>query len=213
MEQRERESKINLILYRVFKWSIVNPMFRIYFRGSIEGCDRVPLSGPLVVVSNHASYFDPPILSNCVSRPVAFMAKEELFKIPILKQGIELYGAYPVKRDAAYSSAIRNAVKMLKQGWAVGIFLEGTRTRDAKIHKPKLGAATIAALAKAPLLPVSLSGTEKILVPSSSFPRPVPIAVRIGKLIEGPQTSDRKELQEITDRCAAAINAMHALGS
>ena len=213
MAHQDREPISSLILYRLFKWSVVNPMFRTYFRGKVYGAESVPQSGPFIAVSNHASYFDPPILSNCVARPVAFMAKEELFKVPILKQAIELYGAYPVKRDAAYSSAIRNAVSHLKQGWAVGIFLEGTRTADEKIHKPKLGAATIAALAKVPLLPVSLWGTKAILRPRSSLPRPVPIVVRIGKLIEGPTSTNRQELQKITSQCAEAINAMHALGS
>ncbi len=212
MVNKAREPATSLVLYRLFKWSIVNPMFRGYFRGRIYGAESVPLSGPLVVVSNHASYFDPPILSNCMARPVAFMAKEELFKIPVLNRAIKLYGAYPVKRNAADRSAIRNAVSCLKQGWAVGIFLEGTRTSDAKIHKPKLGAATIAALAKAPLLPVSLWGTEKILSPSSILPRPVPIVVRIGKLIEGPTSTNRQELQKITEQCASAINTMHSLG-
>jgi len=210
--QQDREPATSLLLYRLFKWSVVNPMFRGYFRGTIEGASSVPLSGPFVVVSNHASNFDPLILANCVGRPVAFMAKQELFKIPVLKQAIELYGAYPVNRNAAYTSAIRNAVSYSKQGWAVGIFLEGTRTSDAKIHKPKLGAATIAALAKAPLLPVCLWGTEKIFSPSSILPKPVPIAVRIGKLIEEPSSTNRQELQKITEKCAAAINAMHSLG-
>ena len=212
MTQKDREPISSLLLYRLFKWSIVNPMFRAYFRGRIYGAELVPKSGPLVVVSNHASYFDPPILSNCMARPVAFMAKEELFRIPVFKQAIELYGAYPVNRNAAYSSAIRNAVSHLKQGWAVGIFLEGTRTPDEKIHKPKLGAATIAALGKAPLLPVSLWGTRRILSPSSKLPRSVPIVVRIGKLIEEPSSTNRQELQQITEKCAAAINAMHSLG-
>ena len=213
MAQQNRESATSLLLYRLLKWSVVHPLFLSYFHGKIYKAESVPLSGPLVVVSNHASNFDPPILSSCVGRPVAFMAKEELFKIPILKQAIELYGAYPVNRKATYTSAIRNAVSYLKQGWAVGIFLEGTRTPDAKIHQPKLGAATIAALAKAPLLPVCLSGTEKIFSPSSILPQPVPIAVRIGKLIEEPSSTNRQELQKITKKCAAAINAMHSLAS
>jgi 1-acyl-sn-glycerol-3-phosphate acyltransferase len=94
-------------------------------------------------------------------RPVAFMAKEELFRIPVLKQGIELYGAYPVKRGAADRSAIRSALNCLSAGWAVGLFLQGTRTPDARISEPKLGAALIAAKAKVPLLPVSLWGLRQ----------------------------------------------------
>ncbi len=71
------------------------PMLHTYFRARIYGAELVPQSGPLVVVSNHASYFDPPILASCVRRPVAFMAKEELFRIPVLKQGIKTIRCLP----------------------------------------------------------------------------------------------------------------------
>ncbi|MGK7925721.1 MAG: lysophospholipid acyltransferase family protein [Spirulina sp.] len=207
-----REPKKNLFFYHLFKWSIVSPMLHGYFRGRIYGAENVPQDGPLVVASNHASNFDPPIVSNCVCRPVAFMAKEELFKVPVLKQAIELYGAYPVKRSAADRSAIKAALSCLNEGWAVGIFLQGTRTSDGTITDPKLGAAMIAAKAKAPILPVSLWGTEKILQKGSSLPHIVPVTVRIGKAIEPPNSSKRDELQAVTEKCAAAINSLHALG-
>lgn len=209
---RQREPFHNLVLYHFFKWSMVSPIFHAYFRGRIYGTENIPQKGALVAVCNHGSYFDPPILSNCLRRPVAYMAKEELFKIPILKQAIELYGAYPVKRTMSDRAAIREALTALEQGWVVGIFLTGTRTPDGRITNPKLGAAAIAAKAQVPLLPVSLWGTEKILRKGSSFPSPVPITARIGELIDPPSSSKREELQQVTDKCAAVINAMHDLG-
>jgi 1-acyl-sn-glycerol-3-phosphate acyltransferase len=160
---KDREPVSSLVLYHVFKWSVVSPVLHGYLRGRIYGSEQVPATGSLVVVSNHASDFDPLILSCCVRRPVAYMAKEELFKVPVLKQAIQLYGAYPVKRGSADRSAIRSALSLLEEGWAVGLFLQGTRTLDARITDPKLGAALIAAKGKAPLLPVSLWGTEAIL--------------------------------------------------
>ncbi len=200
------------MLYHAFKWSVVSPVLHVYLRGRIYGAEQVPQEGPLVVVSNHASDFDPPILSSCMGRPVAFMAKEELFRIPVLKQGIELYGAYPVKRGAADRSAIRSALNCLLEGWAVGLFLQGTRTADARIPEPKLGAALIAAKAKVPLLPVSLWGTERIFKKGSPVPRPVPVTVRIGQVIDAPSSTDRDELQAVTHKCATAIHALHDLG-
>ncbi len=200
------------MLYHAFKWSVVSPVLHVYLRGRIYGAEQVPQEGPLVVVSNHASDFDPPILSCCMGRPVAFMAKEELFRIPVLKQGIELYGAYPVKRGSADRSAIRSALNCLLEGWAVGLFLQGTRTADARIPEPKLGAALIAAKAKAPLLPVSLWGTERIFKKGSPVPRPVPVTVRIGQVIDAPSSTDRDELQAVTHKCATAIHALHDLG-
>ena len=212
METKAREPVTSLLLYRLFKWSVVSPIFRVYFRGKVYGAEKVPQSGPLLVVSNHASYFDPPILSNCMGRPVAFMAKEELFKVPILKQAITLYGAYPVNRQAVDRSALRATVAALKKGWLAGIFLQGTRTSDGRITKPKLGAAMIAAKSQLPLLPVSLWGTEKILVKGSSVPRPVPITVRIGDLIAPPSSQQKSELEKVTQQCTQVINSLHDLG-
>ncbi|HEY9613565.1 lysophospholipid acyltransferase family protein [Allocoleopsis sp.] len=209
---KNREPFASLALYHAFKWSVVSPVLHAYLRGRIYGTENVPQQGPLLVVSNHASDFDPPILSCCVQRPVAYMAKEELFRIPILKQAIALYGAYPVKRGAADRTAIRSAIECLQAGWAVGVFLQGTRTPDARIPDPKLGAALIAAKVKVPLLPVSLWGTEAIFQKGSPVPRPVPVTVRIGQLIDAPTSTKREELEAITQQCAAAIHAMHDLG-
>lgn len=209
---KNREPVKSLILYHLLKWSVVSPMLHIYFQGNIYGAQNVPLSGPLVVVSNHGSYFDSPILSNCLNRPVAFMAKEELFRIPVLKQGIQLYGAYPVNRASADRSAIRAALSFLDNGWATGIFLSGTRTADGRIRSPKQGAALIAAKARVPLLPVSLWGTHRIFSKGSDLPQPVPVTVRIGQPIAPPLSPDRSQLEAVTAECAAAIHALHDLG-
>ncbi|NET55124.1 MAG: 1-acyl-sn-glycerol-3-phosphate acyltransferase [Symploca sp. SIO2E6] len=209
---RNREPLSNLILYHTFKWSVVSPVFHTYLRGRIYGAEQVPQEGPLVVVSNHANALDPPLLSNCVGRPVAFMAKEELFHVPLLKQAIKLYGAYPVKRGSADRSAIRSALEYLSGDWAVGLFVSGTRTTDGRIPDPKLGAALIAAKAKAPLLPVSLWGTQAIFQKGSSLPRSVPVTVRIGQLIEAPTSTKREELEASIQHCTAEIHRLHDLG-
>ncbi|MBD1842011.1 1-acyl-sn-glycerol-3-phosphate acyltransferase [Cyanobacteria bacterium FACHB-63] len=208
----DREPLISLILYHLFKWSIVSPVLHTYFRGRIYGAENVPKQGRLLVVSNHASDFDPPLLSCAIGRPVAYMAKEELFNVPVLKQAIKAYGAYPVKRGSADRSAMKAAMASIESGWATGVFLDGTRTADGRIADPKLGAAWIAAKTNSPLIPVSLWGTHQIFKPGSTIPRPVPITIRIGEVIDAPQSSDRSELEKITERCAAAIHALHDLG-
>ena len=209
---RNREPLVSLALYHAFKWSLVSPLLHTYFRGKIYGAENVPQTGPVIIVSNHASYFDPPIVSSCVRRPVAYMAKEELFKVPVLAQAIKLYGAYPVSRGTADRNAIRAALEYLENGWAVGVFLEGTRTPDGRISDPKRGAALLAAKAKAPFLPVCLWGSEQILQPGSSLPRPVPLTIRIGQLIDAPSSNNKEELERVTQKCAAVINEMHDLG-
>lgn len=209
---RNREPLVSLALYHAFKWSVISPLLHTYFRGKIYGAENVPQTGPVIIVSNHASYFDPPIVSSCVRRPVAYMAKEELFKVPVLAQAIKLYGAYPVSRGTADRNAIRAALEYLENGWAVGVFLEGTRTLDGRISDPKRGAALLAAKAKAPFLPVCLWGSEQILQPGSSLPRPVPLTIRIGQLIDAPSSNNKEELERVTQKCAAVINEMHDLG-
>ncbi|MDJ0633168.1 MAG: lysophospholipid acyltransferase family protein [Xenococcaceae cyanobacterium MO_188.B29] len=212
MPTKEREPFASLVLYHLFKWSFVSPVLHTYFRGRIYGAEKVPQSGALIAVCNHASDFDPPILSNCLRRPVSYMAKEELFKVPLFKQGIKLYGAYPVKRGASDRSAIRAAMKALENGWIAGIFLDGTRSKNGKVNNPKLGAALIAAKTQVPLIPVSLWGTEKILSKGSFIPKPVPITIRIGDVIEPPRSTKKEELQVVTNKCAEIINQMHSLG-
>ncbi len=195
------------LAYWLLKWLVVNPLFRGLYLGRTYGQDAVPRQGSLIIVSNHASHLDPPLLSNAVRRPVAFMAKEELFQVPVLRQVIRLYGAYPVKRGGSDRSALRATETALAQGWAVGIFLNGTRTPDGRIPNPHLGAALIAARTQTPLLPVALWGTEKVLPKGSKLPRLFcPISVRIGELIPPPASSDKGDLQQVTQRCVAAIH-------
>ena len=208
----QREPQISLALYHLFKWSVVSPLLHVYFRGQIYGAEQVPQRGGLIVVANHASDFDPPIVSNCVRRPVSYMAKEELFKVPVLRQAIRAYGAYPVKRGSADRSAIRSALQQLENGWAVGVFLQGTRTPDARIPEPKLGAALLAAKAQVPLLPVSLWGTQAIVQKGKKLPRSVPVTVRIGTAIAPPPSTRREDLEAVTTQCVTAIHTLHDLG-
>jgi len=209
---RNREPAMSLFLYHGFKWSVVSPMLHLYLRGRIYGAEQVPQQGPLIIVSNHASDFDPPIVSNCMQRPVAFMAKQELFQVPVLGTLIRWYGAYPVKRGTGDRAAIRAALDSLANGWAVGVFLTGTRTTDGRVTEPKLGAALLSAKAQAAIVPVSLWGTQEIVTQGKRVPRPVPVTIRIGELIQPPSSTERAQLATVTQHCADIINKLHALG-
>jgi 1-acyl-sn-glycerol-3-phosphate acyltransferase len=212
-KNNEKDQGGNPIFYKMFKWLVVRPLLYLFYQERIYGTENVPLTSNLIVVSNHASDFDPLIVGSCMGRPVAFMAKEELFEIPVLSQAIKAFGAYPVKRGAGDRAAIRSAIESINNGWATGIFLQGTRTLDGKVTEPKLGAAMIASKTKAPFLPVSVWGTETILPKGAKFPKLFqPVTVRIGELIPAPESSDRATLEAFTQKCADAINSLHALG-
>lgn len=197
------------IVYHLTNSFVVKPVFWVYFRGAVIDTEKVPLEGKLVIVSNHASVFDPPLLSGAIPRPIAYMAKEELFRQPAFGGLISSLGAYPVNREGFDRSAIREAINRLDQGWAVGIFIEGTRTVDGKVYDPKLGAALISAKTQAPLLPVCLCGTEKILNPDQKLPQPVKVRVKVGDLIQPPSSVKKEQLEKVTAQCAMAINLLH----
>lgn len=209
---KDRESLASLLLYHAFKQPFVNPFFRLYLHGKVEGVELIPRQGAFILVSNHASNYDPVLLSSAVQRPVAYMAKEELFKVPVLKQAIELYGAYPVKRGTVDRSAIKAALDYLENGWGVGIFLSGTRTPDGKVIDPKPGAALIAAKAQVPLIPVCLWGNQKIERTGKKLPQSTPVTIRIGAAIDPPTSTKRSELDRVTNLCAIAIDRLHDLG-
>ncbi len=192
--------------YLIVSYLFVYPIFRILFRGRVFGLVNVPLDGSLVVVANHGSHLDPPLLGHALGRPVAFMAKAELFQVPLLGSLIRACGAYPVKRGASDREAIRVACSRLEQGWATGVFLDGTRQADGRVNEPLHGAALLAARTGASLLPVAIINTHRVLGPGQFFPRFLPIHLRIGEPIPPPLSRKRNDLEISTDKLQSQIN-------
>ncbi|MBE3588719.1 MAG: 1-acyl-sn-glycerol-3-phosphate acyltransferase [Thermoanaerobacteraceae bacterium] len=125
-------------------------------RWVVEGAENLPRRGGVLVVSNHASYWDPVVVGCALDRQVHFMAKAELFHFPVLGPVIRRLDAFPVARGGADRQAIRRALELLKQGRVVGIFPEGTRSRTGELLEPHLGAAMLALRAQVPVLPVAV---------------------------------------------------------
>lgn len=196
------------VTYRLISSLLVFPIYRLLFRGHTADNRQVPLEGPLVVVANHGSHLDPPLLGHALGRPVAFMAKAELFKVPILGAIIRACGAYPVSRGASDREAIRVAMARLAEGWATGVFLDGTRQADGRVNDPQLGAAFLAAKAGAPLLPVAIVNSHRALGQGRPWPRLVPIHIRIGQPIAPPATRQRADLAATTLACQQQINGL-----
>ena len=195
-------------VYGCVSYLLVFPIFRFLFRGQTLGILNLPKRGGVVVASNHGSHLDPPILGHALGRPVAFMAKSELFKVPILSFIISACGAYPVKRGAGDREAIRNASSRLSEGWATGVFLDGTRQENGRVNDPKAGAALLAARTGSPIIPVAIVNSQRAFPKGSLFPRFIPIHLRVGELIQPPKTKKREDLASTTRQIQVSINAM-----
>lgn len=133
-----------------------------YYGVTIIGRENVPKEGALIIAPNHKSNNDPPICGMALPRHVSFMAKEELFRNPIMRAVITWLGAFPVKRGGVDKIAIRHAMNILKEGRLLGIFPEGTRQRGNTLGRFHDGVASMALRTGIPVIPLALVGTDKM---------------------------------------------------
>lgn len=149
------------MIYRLLKF-LARIVLAVLRRWEVRGVDNLPAIGGMVLVANHVSYWDPVVVICAFQRKVHFMAKSELFRIPIVGYAVKVSGAFPVRRDRSDRSAIRTALRLLGEGKVVGVFPEGTRSRTGELLKPHAGAAMLALKAGVPMLPVAVSGTRGV---------------------------------------------------
>ncbi len=210
--QSEENSSLDIpkqsLVYSFVSYLIVFPIFRMFFRGKICGIENIPKTGSLVIVSNHGSHLDPPILGHALGRPISFMAKAELFKVPLLAPIIRACGAYPVSRGVGDRAAIRVASERLRQGWATGVFLDGTRQKNGRVNKPRSGAALLAAKSKSPLVPIAIINSHRAFAKNAKFFRLLPIHLRVGRIIPPPISTKKSDLEETTLLLKDEINNM-----
>lgn len=131
----------------------------------VTGQHHIPANGPVVIVGNHLHLLDPPLVTASCRRRLHPMAKRELFEVPLIGWYLWAYGAFPVRRFSADIGALRAARTLLRSGGAVLMFPEGTRTRGGGMRPALPGAAMVALLAGAPVLPVAITGTERVRLP------------------------------------------------
>ena len=145
-----------------FAWVLLQILLPVLRRWKVEGAANLPPEGGVIVVANHRSYWDPVVLGAALRRRVYFMAKEELFKIPVFGILLRLLGAFPVRRESFDRRAFKVALDYLMRGRVVGIFPEGRRSHAGRLLSPQPGAVFLALKAGTPVVPVGLIGTRGI---------------------------------------------------
>lgn len=140
---------------------VVRSLTRLW-RARVFGTENVPAVGPLIVACNHLSYYDPPVLGALCPRRIRYMAKKELFEMPVLGTVIRALGAYAVDRQGSATGAIKRSLQVLRSGGTVGIFPEGRRRRGGR-STPQTGVALLASLASASVVPACIRGTDRAL--------------------------------------------------
>lgn len=143
---------------------LVTVIFTIFYRVEVVNTENVPESGPVLICANHNGIMDMFFIGYKIKRYVHYMAKEELFKIPLIGFIIKCLGAFPVKRGKGDVSSIKTVFRLLEEGKVVGIFPEGTRTRGKRKEdiKIKPGAAMIALRTGVQVLPVAIKGSYRL---------------------------------------------------
>lgn len=167
------------------------PLTRLTYRPEVHGADRLPLTGPVILAANHRAAVDTAMISIAAPRPVAFLGKAEYFtgKGP---QGrftaafLRALGYVPVERGnaAAGLSALESARKVLEAGGVFGIYPEGTRSLDGRLHRGHTGVGALALATGAKVVPVALTGTERVQPVGKRFPRLAKVTVRFGEPLD-----------------------------
>ncbi|MDZ7838117.1 MAG: lysophospholipid acyltransferase family protein [Actinomycetota bacterium] len=138
-------------------------MVKIGFRVKKYNFEKIPLKGKLIICSNHISYIDPVVIGSNIGRYVYFMAKRELFSNRVLASLVTFFNSFPVNRTSGDTSSIRTSLKILEDGQALGLFPEGTRSVDGQVKDGKRGVGMLAVMSDAPIIPVAITGANKII--------------------------------------------------
>lgn len=163
-------------------YKIVFPLTKkaldLRFKIEYDGLENIPKKEPFIIASNHISFYDPILIAYAVDRPCHFMAKSELFENKAVASFLKAMNAFPVKRGTAHSSSLEYAKKIIKNGWVMALFPEGTRSKDFQLKSGKNGVSYVAKNTHADVLPVSIYRNR------NDKGARIKITVRFGKIIK-----------------------------
>ena len=196
--ERTRRRGVNSLVYWPLRW-IIKPSILVYFRLRRLGTEHIP-EGGVILASNHRSFLDPFAIGCCLGRPIYFVAKEELFKNPLLGWILNCLGAFPVKRGASDEESVDTSLALLEGGQAVVIFPEGTRIRTGSLASPKRGVGRLALQSGKPVVPIAVTNSERAR--RGWRIRPVRVHLRFGPALTFPRVDDPSPFLagEVTER-------------
>ncbi|GAB3006743.1 1-acyl-sn-glycerol-3-phosphate acyltransferase [Amycolatopsis acidiphila] len=204
------------VLYRLLKWVLLGPLLKTLWPTKVTGAQNVPATGGAILASNHLAVADSFFMPLRVRRRVTFPAKSEYFTEKGVKGRLKKWfftgiGQIPIDRSggSAAQAALDTAIRLLREGHLLGIYPEGTRSPDGRLHKGKTGVARIALEAGVPVVPVAMIGTDKVNPIGSKMWRPRRLEIRFGEPLdfsryEGLQ-GDRFVERSITDEIMYAL--------
>ena len=198
--------------YRI-GWSLFRLMFASYFRWRVCNPERVPQNGPVILAANHASYLDPPLIGSGLKRAINYLARESLFRFPVMGSVLRSWKVVPVDRDGGGARGLKAILDRLLAGGAIILFPEGTRTKDGKLQPARSGIGLTVIKSAAPVVPVRVFGTYEAYGRHLKIPRPRRVVVKYGepmrfeKLRAEAKTCDKQRLKEIYQEVADEIMA------
>lgn len=190
--------------------TLLRVLFKILLDCQVSGLEKIPLEGPLIVATNHTSFLDPLLVGVFVPREVIMMSKVENFEKPVLSLIVRLYGAFPVRRGEVDRRALREAIQVLREGKALLMAPEGTRSKTGLLQKGRDGTAFVAARTKAVVVPMAIWGGKKFWSNLARLKR-TKIGINVGApfmLATEKGKPGREELQQMTRESMYRIAAL-----
>jgi 1-acyl-sn-glycerol-3-phosphate acyltransferase len=194
-------------------WSFFRALYATYFRWRVFNPERVPLQGPVILASNHASFLDPPLVGSGVHRAINYLARDTLFDVPGLGWLLRHWNSVPVDREGGGAAGLRAILDRLLAGGAIILFPEDTRTRDGKLQPARSGIGLTVIKSTAVVVPVRVFGTFQAYHRHAKIPLPHRIAVKYGrpmyfeKLRAEAKACSKPRLKEIYQEVANEIMA------
>src|SRR5215207_5649311 len=197
-------------------WCSFRAVYKFYFGWRVYNPERVPVKGPVILASNHASFLDPPLVGAGLRRDINYLARESLFRFPVIGWVLRNWNSVPVDLEGGGAKGLRAILDRLLHGGAIILFPEGTRSRDGKLQPACSGIGLTVIKSTAPVVPVRVFGTYEAFGRHMRFPRPRRVMIKYGKPLRFEQlraeakVCSRSRLKEIYQEVADAIMAVIA---